>query len=195
MRVGFVVLALVLGACSGDGLTGAASAQAVLKARFDTPDRTDCSVAGSAVAIGTFRDPDPVSVMDGSRGELGTYRIACRVAELGGGAFAVEGSMTADEHVLFAIKGTFPTTTDASGFKAESVTVSNGDRGSGFAAFTEADGECTVLYNTDKQGVAAGRAWAEVTCAKATKDPAAAGTGSGTCITIAQFRFENCATK
>jgi hypothetical protein len=121
--------------------------------------------------------------------------VACRVVDLGHDQFAVDGNVRSDDRVLFAIRGTFPKMTDAKGFLVDSVTLSNGATGPDFAAFTQANGQCRVLYTASTEGVLRGRVWAEVTCPAATKDPIAGGAGSGTCVTIAQFRFEDCATE
>lgn len=191
-RARVVLPLLALLACSGDGLTGAAPAQGVLSARFDITDSSDCSAAGSAVDLGAFRDPSPVSVPDGSQGDGGVNRVACRVVDLGGDEFDVEGSFRSASDLVFAIKGRFPKTATTSGFKAERVSLSSATASGGRAVFTQADGQCNVHYTSEKQGALAGRVWAEVSCLRATNDPAAGATASGTCVTIAQFRFENC---
>lgn len=193
--VSLAATTMTLLACSGDGVTGVAPARTLLKARFDTPDKTDCSVAGSQVELGTFRDPDPVTILDNSTSDRGTYHVACRVADLGGDKFAVDGSVRTDDRLVFALKGTFPKATDAKGFKVDTVSLSNAQKDAAQAVFTDATGQCNVLYSTDKMGVTAGRVWAEVTCTTATKDPVAGGAANGTCVTISQFRFEDCGTK
>jgi hypothetical protein len=179
--------------CSGDGVTGAAKPRTIMMARFDTPDVTDCSVAGSSLMRGAFGDK-PAPLTDGTGDASGVNHVACRVADLGNDRFSVDGTIRSDDRVLFAIRGTFPKTSDAKGFLVDSVTVSNGATGPGFAAFTQANGQCRVLYAASTEGVVRGRVWAEVTCPAATRDPVAGGAGSGTCVTIAQFRFEDCAT-
>lgn len=187
------LLLAILTACSGDGLTGAAPAQAILDANFDKQAASDCSIQGSSVAIGRFSADSPVPVLDGSQGQNGVNHVACKVVESSDRkSFAVEASLASDDRIVFAIKGTFPATTDTKGFKVTSVTLSNADK-SNFAAYTQADGNCNVLYATDKEGVSAGRVWAEVTCAAATLDAATTGNASGTCTTISEFRFEDCA--
>jgi hypothetical protein len=185
------IIGTLLIACSGDGVTGEAKARAILNARFDKPDPTDCNAAGANVIVGAFRDP-PVPIDDGtaSASGAGAYGIACNVSDIGGDKFRVDATIKDGNGVLFAIKGTFPKATDAKGFKADSVTLSNGR--TDYAAFTQSDAQCTVLYAGDKQGVTAGRVWGEVTCAAATKDPVIGGTAAGTCVAIAQFRFEDC---
>jgi hypothetical protein len=187
------MIGLQLPACSGDGVTGVAKPRTIMMARFDTPDVTDCSVAGASLARGAFGDK-PAPVTDGTRDAAGVNHVACHVVDLGHDQFSVEGTVQSDDRVLFAIRGKFPKTTDAKGFLVDTVTLSNGATGPDFAAFTQANGQCRVLYNASTEGVVRGRVWAEVTCPAATKDPVAGGAGSGTCVTIAQFRFEDCAT-
>jgi hypothetical protein len=188
------MIGLPASACSGDGVTGSAKARTIMTARFDTPDVTDCSVAGASLVRGAFGDK-PVPLTDGTRDASGVNHVACRVVDLGHDQFAVDGNVRSDDRVLFAIRGTFPKMTDAKGFLVDSVTLSNGATGPDFAAFTQANGQCRVLYTASTEGVLRGRVWAEVTCPAATKDPIAGGAGSGTCVTIAQFRFEDCATE
>jgi len=187
------LLLAVLAACGGNGLTGAAPAQAIIDASFDKQTSSDCSVQGSSVMIGRFSADAPAPVLDGSHGQNGQNHVACKVIESSDRkTFAVEASLKSEDRIVFAIKGTFPVTTDAKGFKVDSVTLSNDDP-SNFVAFTQADGNCNVLYATDKEGVSAGRVWGEVTCAAATLDAATTGAASGTCTTISAFRFEDCA--
>lgn len=186
------LLLAILTACSGDGLTGAAPAQAILDANFDKRSDSDCSIQGSSITYGRFAD-SPVPILDGSQGEKGVNHVACKVVQSSDRkTFEVDASLKSDDRVVFAIKGTFPATTDTKGFKVPSVTLSNADP-SNFVAYTQADGNCTVLYATDQEGVSAGRVWGEVTCATATLDGATTGNASGTCTAIAEFRFEDCA--
>lgn len=200
-RASVALLALALGAftllpaCAGDGLTGTAPVQVALNARVDTPDVTDCSIAGATVKVGELGADSVTPVLDNSRDALGTYHLSCKVVSAGGDTFTVDGAISRDDKLLFAIKGTFPSETDKVGFKAASVTLSNGAAGADYAAFTQADGACTVLYTTPSEGALRGRVWGEVTCAKAVKDPVIGGRGDGTCITLAEFRFENCVTE
>jgi hypothetical protein len=191
MRVMWI-LGVALAACSGSGVTGTAPAQGIVAGSFDTADNTTCSAAGKTSGVGAFVTNKPISVLDKSTSERGVNHVQCRVADLGNEHFEVSGSFSLDDQLLFAIDGNFPASADAKGFKAAKVTLGNGEAGNDYAAFTQADGACTVLYTTSKQGAARGRVWGVVTCPNAVPATPNGGSAAGSCITLTEFRFENC---
>lgn len=189
-----VLFVIGLAACSGSS-SGDVPARVVVTGRFDTQTKTDCSIAGAQIRFGEFRATDSIPIKDGSRGTQGQNHVTCRVVDRGGDQLAVEGSLEVEGRLIFAIEGTFPKTTDPGGFKVDKVSISNGLTGADFGAVTEADGQCNVVYTTKDQGASTGRVWGEVTCPHATKDPTNGGKAAGSCVTIAQFQFQDCATE
>lgn len=151
--------------------------QAIVSARYEAGSNADCSAEGSELAIGALAPEDhsrPAQpVREGPEDDV--TALWCSVVPDGSGAFLVRGAVDAGAG-QFELSGTFAPSGEITGVKV---------RASAPAGVYEAS-DCVVRY-PQLGGVASGRVWGQLTCAKATS-----GQGDA-CRIVAEFRFENCA--
>jgi hypothetical protein len=190
-----LVTGIVTAGCSDDP-------QATPRVTFEsdvtpgTNSPKDCPETNTWFTIGDFGNPglgrvdpaDPNSeliepvrpVEDGASDQQGTVSISCSVTESGDG-FEVRATaqLTGATGGSVTITGLLKATGDQS---PVSLALTKNGR-------TYSASDCVVRYDTQVgHGIAAGRVWGSITCAKAEER-----TAQRTCQTHAQFRFENCA--
>lgn len=119
-------------------------------------------------------------IKDGEDFGGGPVTVACSVTPTGGGAFAVSGTveLAGPQGGSFHLTGDLAPTGEQSGVYARFASP---------ARNVYEESTCVVRYETPSQGVAQGRVWGEITCAKAADSAT-----QKSCEAIAQFRFENC---
>lgn len=155
-----VLLLLTLG-CGGGESTGT-NTGALVDAGFGTTPGGEAQAivkgtcgSDARVAIGSFEPVTPVKASEATE-------LKCSVKP-SGGAFAIDVTATLG-YGYVAVAGTVPTvTTKIGSYEAT---------------------DCTLRFS-GSQGVAAGRVWGTVSCAKAVK-------GDRSCAAEIEIRFENC---
>jgi hypothetical protein len=156
----------------GEGATSpVVTPQAYVQARVAPgTDAASCGLASPE----TFNVGEP-SVKSGSNLPDGSkFAVTCRVAPRSSeGAFDVVVEASTPTRSL-KVQGPFTSATKS--IASVELVMSTGK-------FAQSD--CEVSYDSQISGVAAGRIWATVTCARATAP-------GHTCSAKAEFRFENC---
>lgn len=188
-----IVLCLVLpvvGVLAGCEDDEKATPQVIFEGRSEAGTGVDCQDTQSEFTVGSFGNqaldtPEASKpVKDGEAWEQGGVGVSCSVTPAGADEFNVAASVSLSGATggLFRIDGKFKTTGEQQGIHVLFNSRKTGN------TYEQLDRQCTVKYDTQFQGVAAGRVWGIVTCPKGENTSA-----QKSCRIVADFRFENCA--
>ncbi len=128
--------------------------------------------SGDPFAAGSFSPPTPIR--NGDTQGTGKAAVTCSVTS-SGSTFFVSGKVALGDGSSFSINGSLRSTPPPGAL--------SGTLSSSLGTFPRTG--CTATYPTSG-GIAAGRAWATLTC------PPVAGAFPNTCTITSQVKFENC---
>jgi hypothetical protein len=163
--------------------------QAIFEGRLERGLGNDCQDTGELFRVGQWGNPaaEPPQpsrpVKDGEAWQQGVVSVRCAVKPVGPDEFDVAASLDLSGATggFFRIDGRFKTTGEQTNIHAMFASRFTTN------AYDQADRGCIVRYETQFQGVAAGRVWGVVVCPRAENAVA-----QKQCEAHAEFRFENC---